>query len=139
MDLDEVLVNHVGAVASQVDKLTEHEKYIPESVIGEWWCDKLERHFPSDAHHMCTVDTRLDEAIRSKSGQSAYGFCLDSQKAGWAQLHFLSRALKDGGRVQIWVRDSATLLSSRLTYPSHFSPFESYQDPSSCLTLRYLG
>ncbi len=36
MDLDEVLVNHVGAVASQVDKLTEHEKYIPESVIGEW-------------------------------------------------------------------------------------------------------
>jgi hypothetical protein len=34
MDLDEVLVNHVGAVASQVDKLTDHEKYIPESVIG---------------------------------------------------------------------------------------------------------
>jgi transcription elongation factor SPT6 len=34
MDLDEVMVNHIKAVASQVDKLTEHDKYIPEDQIG---------------------------------------------------------------------------------------------------------
>ncbi len=35
MDLDEVLINHVKAVAAQVDKLTDHEKYHAEDVIGE--------------------------------------------------------------------------------------------------------
>lgn len=35
MDLDELLVNHVQAIAGKVDKLCQHEKYKPDGQLGE--------------------------------------------------------------------------------------------------------
>ena len=34
-DLDELLVNHVGAVARRLDTLMQHEKYRPENELGQ--------------------------------------------------------------------------------------------------------
>lgn len=35
-DLDELLVSHVQALASKVERLMQHEKYHPEHDIGKW-------------------------------------------------------------------------------------------------------
>jgi transcription elongation factor SPT6 len=34
-DLDELLVNHVGAIVRKLDTLMQHEKYRPENELGE--------------------------------------------------------------------------------------------------------
>ncbi len=49
------------------------------------------------------TDQRLDDYVKAHPGQSAYGFCLDSSKPGWAQLRFLSKSTRDGGKMQALV------------------------------------
>jgi transcription elongation factor SPT6 len=105
-DLDELLVNHVGAVVRKLDTLMQHEKYRPEGQLGEssW----LDTHTRSAAEaHSCVdgdpfTDDYLNDQVRARPGSSAYGFSLDSERPGWAKLSFLSRPKASGGMVQTW-------------------------------------
>lgn len=80
-DLDELLVSHIGQMASLIDKLTQHEKYRPE--------DEVEQY--------------LGDYVMAHPGSSAYCFSLDKKRPGWAKVSFLSRPLRNGGLIQDWV------------------------------------
>lgn len=79
-DLDELIISHINAMVKKLDILTQHEKYRPESQL----------------------DGYLINYVQAHPGSSAYGFSLDSKRAGWAKLSFLSRSPKNGGVVQSW-------------------------------------
>ncbi|KAJ9096338.1 hypothetical protein QFC21_005158 [Naganishia friedmannii] len=79
-DLDDLIVNHVKAIAEKVEALTHHEKYRKEDQIEEY----------------------LRQYVSAHAGKSAYAFCLDSSRPGWAKVFFLNKSPKDGGIMQSW-------------------------------------
>ncbi|KAJ9098469.1 hypothetical protein QFC19_006336 [Naganishia cerealis] len=79
-DLDDLIVNHIKAMAEKVEALTHHEKYRNEDQIEEY----------------------LKQYVSAHAGKSAYAFCLDSSRPGWAKVFFMNKAQKDGGILQSW-------------------------------------
>ncbi|OCF71672.1 transcription elongation factor SPT6 [Kwoniella mangroviensis CBS 8886] len=79
-DLDELIINHVKAMARKLDELQLHEKYKPE--------DDLEAY--------------LKNYVQAHPGRSMYGFSIDSDKPGYIKLCFLNKSTRDGGVIQTW-------------------------------------
>ncbi|EIW70012.1 hypothetical protein TREMEDRAFT_71488 [Tremella mesenterica DSM 1558] len=79
-DLDELIINHVKAIARKIDEMQMHEKYRPE--------DELEAY--------------LKNYVQAHPGRSMYGFSLDSDRPGYLKLCFLNKSTKDGGVIQTW-------------------------------------
>ncbi|WVF72010.1 transcription elongation factor SPT6 [Kwoniella sp. CBS 6097] len=79
-DLDELIINHVKAIARKLDEMQMHEKYKPE--------DELEAY--------------LKNYVQAHPGRSMYGFSIDSDRPGYVKLCFLNKSTKDGGVIQTW-------------------------------------
>ncbi|WVR05399.1 transcription elongation factor SPT6 [Kwoniella sp. DSM 27419] len=79
-DLDELIINHVKAMARKIDEMQMHEKYKPE--------DELEAY--------------LKNYVQAHPGRSMYGFSIDSDRPGYIRLCFLNKSTKDGGVIQTW-------------------------------------
>lgn len=79
-DLDDLIVNHVKAIAHKFDEMQLHEKYKPE--------DELESY--------------LKNYVQAHPGRSMYGFSIDSDHPGYLKLCFLNKSTKDGGVIQTW-------------------------------------
>ncbi|WRT67313.1 transcription elongation factor SPT6 [Kwoniella shivajii] len=79
-DLDELIINHVKAMARKLDELQLHEKYKPE--------DELEAY--------------LKNYVQAHPGRSMYGFSIDSDRPGYVRLCFLNKSTKDGGVISTW-------------------------------------
>ncbi|WWC60952.1 transcription elongation factor SPT6 [Kwoniella dejecticola CBS 10117] len=79
-DLDELIINHVKAIARKLDEIQSHEKYKAE--------DDLEAY--------------LKNYVQAHPGRSMYGFSIDSDRPGYVKLCFLNKSTKDGGVIQTW-------------------------------------
>ncbi|KAL7424162.1 Transcription elongation factor spt6 [Cryptotrichosporon argae] len=79
-DLDDLIVNHVKALASKFDEIQLHEKYRPEHELESY----------------------LKNYVQAHPGRSTYGFTVDSDRPGYIKLCFLNKAAKDGGVISTW-------------------------------------
>ncbi|KAK4686395.1 transcription elongation factor SPT6, partial [Tremellales sp. Uapishka_1] len=79
-DLDELIINHVAAMAKKLDELAQHDKYKSENELESY----------------------LKNYVQAHPGRSMYGFSLDSDKPGFLKLCFLNKSTKDGGVIQTW-------------------------------------
>ncbi|WVW82891.1 transcription elongation factor SPT6 [Kwoniella bestiolae CBS 10118] len=79
-DLDELIINHVKAMARKIDEIQMHEKYKAE--------DDLEAY--------------LKNYVQAHPGRSMYGFSIDSDRPGYIKLCFLNKSTRDGGVIQTW-------------------------------------
>lgn len=78
-DLDELIVNHVQAIARKVEELMAHEKF---------------KHGPEDELHLS-----LKNFVAANPAKSAYGFTLNRRKPGHFNLCFLANK---NSTVQTW-------------------------------------
>ncbi|KAI6132188.1 SH2 domain-containing protein [Pisolithus croceorrhizus] len=78
-DLDELIVNHVQAIARKVEELMAHEKF---------------KHGPEDELHLS-----LKNFVAANPAKSAYGFTLNRRKPGHFNLCFLANK---NATVQTW-------------------------------------
>lgn len=78
-DLDELIVNHVGAMARKVEELMAHEKF---------------KHGPEDELHLF-----LKNFVAANPSKSAYGFTLNRKRPGHFNLCFLANK---NSTVQTW-------------------------------------
>ncbi|ORX33718.1 transcription elongation factor SPT6, partial [Kockovaella imperatae] len=79
-DLDELIINHVKAMARKFDEMQMHEKFRQE--------DELEGY--------------LKNYVQAHPGRSMYGFSIDSARPGYLKLCFMNKSSKDGGAIQEW-------------------------------------
>ncbi|WVQ78460.1 transcription elongation factor SPT6 [Cryptococcus sp. DSM 104549] len=79
-DLDDLIINHVKAMARKFDEMQMHEKYKPED----------------------DLDAFLKNYVQAHPGRSIYGFSIDSERPGYLKLCFLNKPTKDGGVIQTW-------------------------------------
>ena len=97
-DLDELIVNHVQAIARRVEELMAHEKFKagPE--------DELRKlHFASQLQRGVANffrDLFLKNFVKANPSKSAYGFTLNRRKPGHFNLCFLANK---NSAVQTWV------------------------------------
>ncbi|GJE87155.1 transcription elongation factor Spt6 [Phanerochaete sordida] len=78
-DLDELIVNHVGAMARKVEELMAHDKF---------------KHGPEDELHLF-----LKNFVAANPSKSAYGFTLNRKRPGHFNLCFLANK---NATVQTW-------------------------------------
>ncbi|KAL4067952.1 SH2 domain-containing protein, partial [Scleroderma citrinum] len=78
-DLDELIVNHVQAIARKVEELMAHEKF---------------KHGPEDELHLS-----LKNFVAANPAKSAYGFTLNRRRPGHFNLCFLANK---NSTVQTW-------------------------------------
>jgi transcription elongation factor SPT6 len=97
-DLDELIINHVKAMARKFDEMQLHEKYRAEDELGKLCCFWT-RELP-DIH---SAEAYLKNYVQAHPGRSMYGFSLDSDRPGYLRLCFLNKSTKDGGVIQTWV------------------------------------
>ena len=97
-DLDDLIINHVKAIARKFDEMQLHEKYRAENELGtrsrSQWTFSLTVH----------VEAYLKNYVQAHPGRSMYGYSIDSDRPGFVRLCFLSKSTKDGGVIQTWVR-----------------------------------
>ena len=95
-DLDDLIINHVKAIARKFDEMQMHDKFRQEHELGEW-----------QGHTQCEILTREEDYLRNyvqaHPGRSMYGFSIDSDRPGFLQLCFLNKSTREGGVIQTWV------------------------------------
>ena len=96
-DLDDLIVNHVQAMARKVEELMAHEKFKhgPEDELREW----IFHLFPRQTL-MVQVDLFLKNFVAANPSKSAYGFTLNRKRPGHFNLCFLANK---NSTVQTWV------------------------------------
>lgn len=97
-DLDELIVNHVQAMARRVEELMAHEKFKHGSE------DELRRFITSSGYpgtHLQFPDLFLKNFLAANPAKSMYGFTLNRKRPGHFSLCFLANK---NSAVQTWVR-----------------------------------
>ena len=94
-DLDELIVNHVQAIARRVEELMAHEKFKagPEDELRKSRLP-LQCGFSNSS-----PDLFLKNFVKANPSKSAYGFTLNRRKPGHFNLCFLANK---GTAVQTW-------------------------------------
>ena len=107
-DLDELIVNHVQAMARKVEELMMHEKFKP-GTEDDLRKSFSERFFDVDSSR---TDLFLRNFVAANPSKSAYGFTLNRKRPGHFNLCYLANK---NSTVQTWVRDSLVLCAHPLT------------------------
>ena len=100
-DLDELIVNHVKAMARKVEELMAHEKYkgASEEALRMFRVVVLQpilKYLP---------DTYLQEFVRANPTKSIYAFGLNRRRPGYFNLSFMANR---NSPIQTWVRLTAS-------------------------------
>ena len=98
-DLDELIVNHVQAMARRVEELMAHEKFKQgkEDDLREFG-EFLALHLTK----FSAIDLFLKNFVAANPAKSMYGFALNRKKPGHFNLCFLANK---GSAVQTWVTE----------------------------------
>ena len=103
-DLDELIVNHIQAMARKVEELMAHEKFKAGSE------DELRKSAFNDARVSVVLidylDLFLKNFVAANPAKSAYGFTLNRRRPGHFNLCFLANK---NSMVQTWVRPQEEL------------------------------
>ena len=97
-DLDELIVNHVQALARRVEELMAFEKFKPgpEDELRPYFFGL--QQYPS--HLFDSLDLFLKNFVAANPSKSAYGFTLNRKRPGHFNLCFLANK---SSTVQTWV------------------------------------
>lgn len=98
-DLDELIVNHVKAMARKVDELTHNSKFITGSKAD---CGMFLPAFPLvyfTQYLTCSAEKWLEKYCEANPKRSTYGFCFDTKHPGYFHLLFKAGA---GASVGAW-------------------------------------
>jgi transcription elongation factor SPT6 len=107
-DLDELIVNHVQAMARKVEELMAHDRFKHGSED-----DLREKNFESggDFIYWFVADLYLKNSLAANPGKSMYGFALNRKRPGHFSLCFLANK---NSVVQTWVRSNFDDIQSLL-------------------------
>ena len=85
-DLDELIVNHVKAMAKKVDEMMLHEKYqnLSKADTGEQWHSSP----PPSSFANLSTERWLTTYTEANPKRSVYNFCIDPKHAGYFFLCF---------------------------------------------------
>lgn len=98
-DLDELIVNHVKAMARRVEELMAHEKFKKDDDELRECKLNIENKTLILIYHF--TDKFLTNFVSANPTKSIYGFALNRKKPGHFNLSFLA---KKGSSIQTWVR-----------------------------------
>jgi transcription elongation factor SPT6 len=102
-DLDELIVNHVQAMARRVEELMAHEKFKhgSEDDLRGFSC-----HYPYRSLNFVS-DLFLKNFLAANPAKSMYGFTLNRKRPGHFSLCFLANK---NSTVQTWVCSQQSIL-----------------------------
>jgi transcription elongation factor SPT6 len=95
-DLDELIVNHVQAMARRVEELMAHEKYKHGEDELRMYLLCLLAFFIANTHS----DHWLRQYVKAHPNKSIYGFMLNRKRPGHFSLCFLANV---SSAIQTWV------------------------------------
>ena len=89
-DLDELIVNHVKAMAKKVDELMLHEKYqnLSKAEVGKFTASFLIKSSCNYANTPVSLERWLTTYTEANPKRSVYNFCIDPKHAGYFFLCF---------------------------------------------------
>jgi transcription elongation factor SPT6 len=91
-DLDELIVDHVKAMAKKVDEMMGHEKFKKGSLadLGKWTSFPLSNQSDScrDCTDACTTERWLASYSDANPNRSIYMFCINPKHPGYFNLCF---------------------------------------------------